>query len=308
MTLSTTRPQWVARACTIALWGVGSAYLYANDRTGDPVVYYSVPVVWAVVITLPILATYARRDRQWVAAGLLWIAALAGCAYTLQATIGRQAETRDVRVLSATEAENTRTRIEIDLNAARQMLEAARVRCGQGRTCHDSTRATIAVYEGAVAGHEARLEKLRTTSAPNAGEKRIARLLAILSGANVSELVDLILPCLFGLVLELATFAAAMYGWHPGPRVLVQLNRPATPRTDPPTRRRTFRKDDAFADVIQFRRPVQQEDLAAKWGVTKSMVSMWLSEWERGGFVVRHRDGKTKTVQAKFDVGIRLAA
>lgn len=215
MNLSTTRPQWVARACTIAMWGVGSAYLYANDRTGDPVVFYSIPVVWAVVIALPILATYARRDRQWVAACLLWVAALAGCAYTLQATIGRQAETRDVRVLSATEVENTRNRIEIDLTAARQMLDAARVKCGQGRTCHDSTKATISVYEGAVAGHEARLEKLRTTSAPNAGEKRIARLLAIVSGANVSELVDLILPCLFGLVLELATFAAAMYGWHP---------------------------------------------------------------------------------------------
>lgn len=218
MPLSTTRPQWVARACTIALWGVGSAYLYANDRTGDPVVYYSVPVVWAVVIALPILATYARRDRQWVAAGLLWVAALAGCAYTLQATIGRQAETRDVRVLSASEIENTRNRITLDLNAARQMLEAARVKCGTGKTCHDSTRATIAVYEGAVAGHEARLERLRTTSAPNAGERRIARLLAIVSGANVSELVELILPCLFGLVLELATFAAAMFGWHPGPR------------------------------------------------------------------------------------------
>lgn len=296
---STTRPQWVARACTIALWGVGSAYLYANDRTGDPVVYYSVPVVWAVVITLPILATYARRDRQWVAAGLLWIAALAGCAYTLQATIGRQAETRDVRVLSATEAENTRTRIEIDLNAARQMLEAARVRCGQGRTCHDSTKATIAVYEGAVAGHEARLEKLRTTSAPNAGEKRIARLLAILSGANVSELVDLILPCLFGLVLELATFAAALYGWHPGPR-----QAPAT-LSEPPL---PGKRSPLPANVVELRpskhpvidalsragRPVNNGELARMMGVCQPESTK--RRREVAGQIREWRDGKNVMV------------
>lgn len=303
MPLSTTRPQWVARACTIALWGVGSAYLYANDRTGDPVVYYSVPVVWAVVIALPILATYARRDRQWVAAGLLWVAALAGCAYTLQATIGRQAETRDVRVLSATEAENARNRIEIDLTAARQMLEAARVKCSQGRTCLDSTKATIAVYEGAVAGHEARLEKLRTTSAPNAGEKRIARLLAILSGANVSELVDLILPCLFGLVLELATFAAAMYGWHPGKPARQPLS-PLSPLSpvSPPGKRAPLP-----ANVVELRpskhpvidalsragRPVNNGELARLMGVCqpestkrRREVAGQIREWREGKHVM----------------------
>lgn len=214
MNAYTTRPQWVARACTVALWAVGSAYLVIHDKTGDPVVVYSAPVVWAVVICLPILATYARRDRQWIAAFLLWIAALAGCVYTLQATIGRQAESRDVRVLSSTETDNTRHRIERELTAARQMLAAARERCGQGKVCHASTKETISVYEGAVAGHEARLERL-TFAAPDAGEKRIARLLEIVSGRNWSELVALVTPVLFGLVLELATFAAALYGWHP---------------------------------------------------------------------------------------------
>jgi hypothetical protein len=214
MHTSTTRPQWVARAATTALWAVGSAYLVANDKTGDPVVYYSAPVVWAVVISLPILATYARYDRQWIAAALLWLASLAGCAYTLQMTIGRQAESRDVRVSQAGEVDNARHRITLDLEAAKRMLEQARAKCASGRTCYDSTRATIAVYEGAVAGHEARLAKLKT-AAPDAGERRIARLIELLSGANVAELVELITPIMFGLVLELATFAAAMYGWHP---------------------------------------------------------------------------------------------
>jgi hypothetical protein len=295
MSHPTTRPQWVARACTVALWGVGSAYLYANDRTGDPVVYYSVPVVWAVVIALPILATYARRDRQWVAACLLWVAALAGCAYTLQATIGRQAETRDVRVISATETENTRNRIEIDLAAARQMLEAARQKCGQGRVCHDSTKATIAVYEGAVAGHEARLEKLRTTSVPNAGEKRIARLLAILSGANVSELVELILPCLFGLVLELATFAAAMYGWHPGPRqASATLSEPPLPGKRAPLPDNVVElrpgKHPVIDALARAGRPVNNGELARLMGVCQPESTK--RRREVAGQIREWRDGK----------------
>jgi hypothetical protein len=129
-------------------------------------------------------------------------------------TIGRQAESRDVRVSQAGEVDNARHRITLDLDAAKRMLEQARSRCASGRTCYDSTRATIAVYEGAVAGHEARLAKL-STSAPDAGERRIARLIELMSGANVAELVELVTPIMFGLVLELATFAAAMYGWHP---------------------------------------------------------------------------------------------
>lgn len=214
MTHPITRPQWVARLCAIALWGVGSAYLIANDKTQDPVVIYATPVVWAVVVSLPILASYARRDRQWIAAILLWLATIAGCAYTLQATIGRQSEGRDVRAAQEAEKANLRSRIEIDLADARSMLASARAKCSQGKTCYDSTKATIAVYEGAVAGHEARLANLKV-AAPNAGERRIARLLAIVSGSDPRELVELLLPCLFGLMLELATFAAAMYGWHP---------------------------------------------------------------------------------------------
>ena len=309
MNHTTTRPQWVARAATIALWGVGSAYLTINDKTGDPVVYYSAPVVWAVVISLPILATYARYDRQWVASALLWVAALAGCAYTLQMTIGRQAESRDVRVSQAGEMDNARHRITLDLDAAKGMLNQARAKCASGRTCYDSTRATISVYEGAVAGHEARLAKL-TVAAPDAGEKRIARLIQLLSGANVSELVELITPIMFGLVLELATFAAAMFGWHPSRKSLpVQFSRTVKlTSTQPPKGRRTFRKDDAMADIVQFSRPVMQETLAGRWNVTKAMVSMWLAEWEEMGIVDRRRIGKHKTVQSKKLVDFAVAA
>lgn len=265
---TTTRPQWVARAATIALWGVGSAYLVVNDKTGDPVVVYSAPVVWAVIISLPILGTYARYDRQWVASALLWVAALAGCAYTLQMTVGRQAESRDVRISQAGEVDSARHRITLALDAAKRMLEASRAKCRSGRTCYDSTRATIAVYEGAVAGHEARLAKLKT-AAPDAGEKRIARLLEIVSGANVSELVELVTPIMFGLVLELATFAAAMFGWHPSRTVAAHVPTLPGKRTPLPANVVAFRPaNHPVIDALERAgRPVNNNELANLMGV-----------------------------------------
>lgn len=255
MSRHTTRPQWVARACAVALWAVGSAYLIAHDKTQDPVVIYTTPVVWAVVIALPILAAYARHDKQWFASALLLVAALAGCAYTLQATIGRQAETRDMRVTEAGEITSTRLRIERDLADARAMLETSRAKCSQGRTCYESTRATIAVYEGAVAGHEARLASLRN-KAPEAGERRIARLLGLISGADVREIVELVTPCLFGLAIELATFAAAMFGWHPG-RPTFAAPLPAGKRLDLPAG-----KHPVIAAIEKAGRPVTNRELA----------------------------------------------
>lgn len=291
MTSHTTRPQWVARAATIALWAVGSAYLIVNDKTGDPVVYYSAPVVWAVVISLPILATYARHDRQWIAAALLWLASLAGCAYTLQMTIGRQAESRDVRVLQAGEIDNARHRITLDLEAAKRMLEQARAKCASGRTCYDSTRATIAVYEGAVAGHEARLAKL-STSAPDAGERRIARLIELLSGANVAELVELITPIMFGLVLELATFAAAMFGWHPR-RTLAAPVPPVPGKRQPlPANVVALRPEThPVIDALQRAgRPVNNNELASLMRVTAGEATK--RRREVAGRIREHRAGK----------------
>lgn len=220
MSHSTARPRLVARAVTVALWAVGSAYLVKSELAGpdpDPVVLCSTPVVWAVVIALPILATYARRDGQWLAMALIWLAAIVGSVYTLQGTIGRQASARDVEVYRAEEVQRQRSTIERDLADAKAMLATARAKCSQGRECLPATRATIGVYEGAVAGHEHRLSKL-TIAAPVAGERRIAALLSFATGRDfetVAEIVGLVVPSLFGLTLELAAFAVAMMGWHP---------------------------------------------------------------------------------------------
>ena len=189
MAHSTTRPRTVARLVTVALWGVGSAYLLKSELAApspDIVVLASTPIVWAVIISLPILASYARRDGKWLAMALIWLAALVGSAYTLQATLGRQAENRDVLISKAADVAKQRTAIERDLTAAKAMLATARAKCGEGRQCLPATLATIGVYEGAVAGHEHRLSRL-TVSAPDAGERRIAALLSFATGAKLEN-------------------------------------------------------------------------------------------------------------------------
>lgn len=310
MQIHTTRPQWVARCYTIALWAVGSAYLIKSELVApDPdwVLLCSTPVVWAVIISLPILATYARRDGLWLAMALIWCAAIAGSIYTLQATLGRQAEARDVRVEQAQQVAADRSRLLRDLSRNQAMLREAQAKCATGKRCYDSTRATIRVYSDAVAGVEAKLAALQPIT-PAAGERRIAALIAALSGADVatvSEAVGLALPALFAIVVELSAFALAMYGWHPvrgsvQPVRSVQFTAPAPSTEPPPKSKRVYRKDEAKADVVQFRRPMEQAELAARWNVTKSMVSMWMAEWEADGIVQRERCGKTKTVRAKL--------
>lgn len=220
MHTSTTRPQWVARCATVALWAVGSAYLVRHELAAaspDPVVLAATPIVWAVVIALPILATYAKQDRQWVAMALIWLAAMVGSAYTLHATLGRQASARDTAVATAEQIITQRQALQRDLDATKAHLEAARQRCGTGRECRPATRELVAMYERQVVSHETRLAQL-TMPAPVAGEQRVARLISLATGADqatVAEWVSILAPALFGLTLELGAFALAMFGWHP---------------------------------------------------------------------------------------------
>lgn len=220
MPVATTRPRLVARAVTLALWGVGSAYLLRHEwsaATPDWVVIGATPVVWAVILALPVLSTYARHDRQWVATALLWLAALVGSAYTLNATIGRQSASRDAAVMSAEAAAKQRDLLTVALDAEKLRRSDALAKCGTGRMCHESTRSLIGMHQLEIERLERQIASL-TVATPQAGEQRVAALLSMLTGLEMTfaaDLVALLAPCLLGLTLELAAFAAAMYGWHP---------------------------------------------------------------------------------------------
>lgn len=278
----TIRPRTVARLSTVALWAVGSAYLLKTEfaaASPDPVVMASTPVIWAVVIALPILATYARRDGQWIATALIWLAASVGSIYTLQATVSRQASVRDTAVISAVEIVRQRDRVQADLETASANLADAQRRCGQGRVCNESTKALIAIYERQSGAHAAKLETLKLPAA-SAGERRIAWLLTLSTGydaATVAEAVAMLLPALFGLTLELAAFALAMYGWHPESRQFPTFAAPETSRKlityAPP-------KHPVIAALEKVGKPVSNGELARLMGVTAGEASKRRKEVE----------------------------
>lgn len=371
-TRRTPAPRLAARAATAVLWAIGSAYLVRAELalpSPDPVVMYSAPVVWAVIISLPILATYARRDREWIAAAMLWVAALAGSAYTLQATLTRHATSRDTAVASATDVERQRHAVQADLATSRRNLDDAIKRCGTGNTCAASTRELIGIYDRQVKSHTAKLGTLHVPAA-KAGERRIAWLLALATGhdeAAMSDLVGMLLPALFGLVLELSAFACAMYGFdshrteapeHAAPARLSDAQSdfpqlepsdaaavaaflaPDDPTIKKPSGRRTFRpdlpdpllngpssrsglarlrpgesrsglarlrpnqetrQDEALAailtDLALGRSAGSQRELCERFGVPRSTMSDWLSEWERDGLIPPRRTiGRCKSL------------
>jgi hypothetical protein len=256
----TGRHRAVARLVTLALWGVGSAYLVQTELafpTPNIVAMISAPIVWAAVIALPILGTFAMRERQYVAAILIWLAAVVGSSYAMSGTLSRSAETRDVLVAKSAELAKQRRQIEKDLADAKDMLTAARRKCSEGRECLPATKATIGVYEGAVAGHEHRLSKLDLSS-PMSGERRLAALLSFATGKDLAaseQMIALIAPALFGLTLELSAFAVAMLGWHPTrkplPRLLPLETIPAN-----------VGKHPVILALEQARRPVNNSELA----------------------------------------------
>ena len=240
MTHTITAPRRVARAATIALWAVGSAYLLRHEwqaASPDWVVICATPVVWGVILALPVLSTYARHDRMWLATALLWLAAIMGSVYTLNATIGRQAGARDAAVQSATVIEQQRAALTVALDAEKLRRQDALNRCGTGRACHESTRSLLGMHQLEIERLERQIAGL-TVATPQAGEQRVAALLSLVFGLEATfaaDLVALLAPCLLGLTLELSAFAAAMYGWHPGTApaqpVRQHLPAPAKPET-----------------------------------------------------------------------------
>ena len=263
----TIQPRWVARIMTALLWGVGSAHLIKTELavpSPDYVMIGSVPIIWAVVIALPVMAALAFRAWRPLTAVLLIGAALIGSAYTINGTLTRQSEQRDTRSAAATAAATQRQQLLNQIESGERELSKAVTRCGTGKTCSDATLAAISVHEDLLTTRRARLASM-SFAAPNAGEKRIAALLAALTGrlpADLEPLVGMIVPALFGLFCEFAAMATAMMGWHPekvagkGFRHVFRRRLPENDTTPPPSGRKNVSRETLPANVVPLKHPV----------------------------------------------------
>jgi hypothetical protein len=222
-------PRYFARGLSVLLWIAGSAYLVRNELgmpSPDLVVIFTMPLIWAAVITLPILAHHAWKLGELTACTLLSIAAIVGTCFTLSGTVSRQSEARDGKVAEAQAQNFTRAELLGELDRAKKRYEDANRyadlargdrKCGQ--QCKD--------WELRAKEVKAHIDQLtRDIAAIGAdkpvasGEKRVAAAISALpfisaSKDTVEANVALFLPFLFGVFLELAALACAFFGWQP---------------------------------------------------------------------------------------------
>jgi hypothetical protein len=205
------------------------------------------------------------------------------------------------------------SRIDLQHFATREeaLLAEAVAKCGEGRVCRDSTKATISVYTGAVAGHRARLAELKPLPPPGV-ELRVAAALAFFKGGAPSdymEAVGLFLPCLFGLLCELGMLGAAMFGFHPTGRKVVG-NSGTVSDQSATVSEPVGDYDTQVAAVIRALRDQDGAicgDIGRAMQTEKSEASKRIADAERLGLVVKRADGKFKRVFLT-DLGRSVAA
>jgi hypothetical protein len=296
----TTRSQWIARVEACLLWLAGSALLIRTEMSvssPDWVVIATVPLVWAVVISLPILAHHALQDRHWLAASLLALAAVVGSTYTLSGTITRQSESRDVKVASA-EATNFRLdEKKADLSRSQQRyrdaMDAADRERGTtcGPRCQDWERRAREV-KALIDRTTEEIAALGPEAPVASGEMRLAAFVALFPGVaatadEIEPYVAMFSPSLLGISVELAALALGFYGWRP------------VPISAPPRSSATISISETVADpqreaVIQAlrrsSRPLTNDELAEAMGVSKAEASKRVASLN--GHVRKTRSGR----------------
>jgi hypothetical protein len=230
-------PRYTARTLAVMLWIAGSAYLVRNELgmpSPDWVVIATMPLIWAAVIALPILAHHAWTQRELTACLLLSVAAIVGSAFTLQGTIARQSEARDGKVAEAQASNFKRSELLEELGRAQKRFDDANkyadvergTRCGP--RCKDWELRAKEV-KAHIDQLTASIASLGADKPVASGEKRVAAAIGLLpfvtaSQEKVEAAVALFLPSLFGLFLELAALASAFFGWRPIGSVLAEVN------------------------------------------------------------------------------------
>lgn len=234
---TTKLPRYTARTLAVLLWIAGSAYLVRNELgmpSPDWVVIATMPLIWAAVIALPILAHHAWKQAEYTACLLLTLAAVVGSCFTLQGTIARQSEARDGKVAEAQASNFKRSELLEELGRAQKRLDDANKYADMERTttcgprCKDWERRAVEV-KAYIDQTTAAIAALGADKPVASGEKRVAAAIGLLpfvtaSQEKVEAAVALFLPSLFGLFLELAALASAFFGWRPIGSVLAEVN------------------------------------------------------------------------------------
>jgi hypothetical protein len=156
----------------------------------------------------------AGRVLSALTLGLLFVGSTS---YVVISSGARNAETAAVKAAAIAQINADRSLVEGERSKAQAMLEEERAALGRecatgrGKRC-EGLKATVAVYEAAVTGHDAKLAKMMPAQRENAGYAHAAEVIAAIPGvtasaSNIERRLKLLMPFIVVLIAELGTIA-----------------------------------------------------------------------------------------------------
>lgn len=167
------------------------------------------------------LAVEALAARHWLASFGFALLFVAGTALTVYNSVGRQAEHTMVKAAEAEAANEARELVRKGLASAEAMLTEAQrelareCKSGKGKRC-DGIGATVAVYEAAVKGHKADLDRLGPAKIAVPEARRFGEIVAVFgyNGSKAEAGAILAIPFFTTLFLEFGAIVCLGYGFR----------------------------------------------------------------------------------------------
>lgn len=188
-------------------------------------------VVIGVTIAMGHLASNAKAAGRYMAMCGFSVLFVAGTLLTVHSSVGRQAEHVMVASAEVEAADKARAIALAGLEKEQARLDKARAdlasecKTGKGKRC-DGIRETIGVYDAAVRGHKADLERLGPARVAVPEAKRAGELAAVFGAdpVKVEAATVLLVPFLTTLFLEIGSIICLGYGFRPVRKVLANDN------------------------------------------------------------------------------------
>ena len=271
MPSTTTANRWLAIAAGLAFTG-GALTILLHDviALGHPWTMAHTLAVLTVagVILAGELAREAWGCRQFGACLGFWLAVVVGTGLVVYNSVGRQAEASDTSTLSVEDRNQQRSEAKADLAAHQKMLDeelAAHAQESKNgcKTHCQGIEASIAVYKAAIAGDEAKLEKLGPTEPVTPKAEKMAEIAALFGAdkGKAKAIVMLLEPFLWTLLFEYGSIVAWGYAFRRRRQVFLPSVSDSAQSSFPPLdfhppqppRRKSKRLP---ANVVAFRHPV----------------------------------------------------
>lgn len=190
------------------------------------------PSKWDTAVQITVLTVFgvigaghlfedARKAKRWLAAVGFAAVFGGGTWLVVSNSLGKQAETSLFTASQADDAAERRVAIKAALGRAEAMLSQAQAelarecKTGKGKRC-DGIQATIGVYEAAVKGHVADLDRLGPAKPVDAKSSEMAKFAALFgyNEAKAKALLMLIDPLLRTMFFELGAIVSLGFAFR----------------------------------------------------------------------------------------------